>query len=71
MSKPYNKNITRVLQVSREMMVLADAGDAARKDRSCGILYGTLRDAAYKLRSLAENEKRQHQKNGIWDDDKS
>ena len=49
------------------MMVLADRGDRNRQDRSCGVLYGTLRDSAYKLRHLAEEERHLHQKNGQWD----
>ncbi|MBL7190362.1 hypothetical protein ISS30_01605 [bacterium] len=49
------------------MMVLADLGDSHRCDKSCGILYGTLRDTAYKLRSLAEKEKELHIEQDIWD----
>jgi len=49
------------------MMSLADEGDTSRQDRSCGVLYGTLRDSAYKLRVLAEQEKLLHQKSGTWD----
>jgi hypothetical protein len=49
------------------MMVLADEGDSVRRDRSCGVLYGTLRDTAYKLRDLAEKEKNFHRENGLWD----
>ncbi|MBU0518871.1 hypothetical protein KKA00_00840 [bacterium] len=67
MSKVYNSNIVKVLRLSREMMVLADLGDHNRQDRSCGVLYGTLRDAAYKLRQMAQEEREVHRKNGIWD----
>jgi len=49
------------------MMVLADLGDHNRQDRSCGVLYGMLRDAAYKLRRMAQEEREMHRKNGIWD----
>ncbi|NQS99387.1 MAG: hypothetical protein HQ591_13135 [candidate division Zixibacteria bacterium] len=69
MSEPYNTNVVKVLRLSREMMLLADQGDESRQDRSCGVLFGTLRDAAYKLRDLAQKEKLLHQKNGIWDID--
>jgi hypothetical protein len=51
------------------MMLLADRGDENRKDRSCGVLYGTLRDSAYKLRSLAEQEIDIHKDAGLWDSD--
>ena len=67
MDKVYNLNIQKVIRLSRDMMVLADEGDNNRQDRSCGVLYGTLRDSAYKLRDLAEQEKKLHLKNGIWD----
>ncbi len=71
MTKKYNQHILELLRLSREMMVLADLGDRDREDSSCGVLYGTLRDAAYKLRSEAEKEKLQHQEKGLWDIDES
>jgi hypothetical protein len=42
------------------MLELADAGDAAREDVGCGVLYGVLRDSAYKLQRLAEAERQAH-----------
>ncbi len=53
------------------MMLLADRGDENRQDRSCGVLYGTLRDSAYKLRSLAEQEIDIHKSAGLWDPDEN
>jgi len=67
--KPYNKNIIKVLRLSRNMMLLADRGDDHRQDKGCGVLYGTLRDSAYKLRTLAEQEIDVHKKTGLWDVD--
>jgi hypothetical protein len=49
------------------MMLLADRGDETRRDISCGVLYGTLRDTAYKLRNLAEQEIQVHKTTGLWD----
>lgn len=66
-SKVYNTNILKVLRLTRDMMVLADYGDSHRCDKSCGILYGTLRDTAYKLRSMAEKERQLHEEDGLWD----
>jgi hypothetical protein len=66
-SKPYNVNIVRVLRLTREMIILADEGDSNRQDKSCGVLYGMLRDSAYKLKNLAEKEKELHIKNEIWE----
>jgi hypothetical protein len=39
---------------------LADEGDANREDNGCGVLYGLVRDCAYKIRRLAEAEKEVH-----------
>jgi hypothetical protein len=66
-ARPVNQNVVEVLRLSRDMMVLADKGDATRQDASCGVLYGTLRDTAYKLRHLAEQEIQVHKDAGIWD----
>ena len=44
----------------------ADQGDADREDNGCGILYGVLRDSAYKLKKLAEEEKQNHIIKGWW-----
>jgi hypothetical protein len=49
-----------------EMIRLADQGDADREDNGCGILYGVLRDSAYKLKKLAEEEKQNHINKGWW-----
>ena len=35
-------------------------------DNGCGILYGVLRDSAYKLKKLAEEEKQNHMVKGWW-----
>ena len=51
------------------MLELADKGDAAREDTGCGILYGVLRDSAYKLKKLAEKEKKAHIEKGQWQAD--
>ncbi|MGM0418527.1 MAG: hypothetical protein ACQEQS_07385 [Thermodesulfobacteriota bacterium] len=65
--KPENKNILKVLELSREMLNLADDGDLDRNDVGCGIVYGILRDYSYKLRFLAEEEIRKHYLKGSWD----
>lgn len=57
------------MRMTRGMMSLADEGDAHRRDVSCGILYGTLRDAAYKLRTLAEREITTHKESGYWENE--
>ena len=55
-----NDNLRKVIQLSYEMLELADHGDKFREDTGCGVVYGTLRDVAYKIRQLAEEELLQH-----------
>ena len=64
--KSCDHNIKLTLQLAQEMIRLADQGDADREDTGCGILYGVLRDSAYKIRRLAEDEKMRHQAKGWW-----
>lgn len=64
--KPCNANIDRTLQLVKDMLELADKGDAEREDVGCGIMYGILRDSAYKLQKIAEKEKEAHIKKGWW-----
>jgi hypothetical protein len=64
--KPCNLHIEETLKLVEEMIYLADQGDMHREDNGCGILYGVLRDSAYKLKKLAENEKKNHIRKGWW-----
>ncbi len=62
--RPCDKNIKNTLNIAEEMIKVADKGDIDREDIGCGILYGVLRDAAYKVKKLAEKEKEAHIKKG-------
>ncbi len=66
--KPCDKNIKRTLQLTMEMIELANLGDVEREDTGCGILYGVMRDSAYKLKKLAELEKKNHKRKGWWNE---
>ena len=68
--KPCNLHITKTLKLVDEMINLADQGDADREDNGCGILFGILRDSAYKLKKLAEDEKTNHIRKGWWPEGK-
>jgi hypothetical protein len=61
-----DKNIKNTLNIAEEMIKVADKGDIDREDIGCGVLYGVLRDAAYKVKKLAEKEKEAHIKKGWW-----
>ena len=61
-----NHNIIKTLNLVDEMIRVADKGDIDREDNGCGILYGVLRDSAYKVKKLAEQEKEKHIAKGWW-----
>ena len=62
MDQDKNANIIKVLNLTNEMIELANQGDRDRCDPTCGTLFGVLRDSAYKLRDLAEKEIEIHRK---------
>ena len=66
--KPCDRNIQSTLELVKNMIEIADKGDIEREDTGCGILYGVLRDSAYKVKKLAEEEKKNHVKKGWWKD---
>ncbi len=69
MTQAFNNNLRRTISLTKEMLALADEGDRDRNDDSCGILYGILRDCAYRLRDLAKRECIKHNECGKWDED--
>ncbi len=64
--KQCNQNINELIRLAEELLALSDNGDIDRNDDSCGVLYGVARDAAYKLLSLAQEEKNSHKSSGKW-----
>ncbi len=64
--KTCNQNIQKTLDLAKDMLELAQDGDDQRLDTGCGVLYGVLRDYAYKIIQLAEAEKRAHEAKGFW-----
>ena len=66
--RPCNENILKLIDYSRKLLFLADKGDIERQDDGCGVLYGIVRDSAYKIKELAEREKESHVRNGKWDE---
>ena len=65
--KSCNQNIIKTLKIVEEMIDLSNSGDIHREDVGCGILYGILRDSAYRIKKVAEAEKKSHMEKGIWD----
>ena len=65
MPSPADQCLKRTLQLAERMLRLADSGDAVRDDSGCGVVYGVLRDSAYKLKQLAEAEQQAHRLKGL------
>ena len=57
------KNLNRVKQLCYEMLEIADYGDKYRKDDGSGVVFGLLRDCAYKIRSVTEKQIARHEQN--------
>jgi len=64
--KPCDKSIKKTLEMVKAMLEVADQGDAVREDTGCGVLYGVVRDSAFRIKKLAEAEKEAHIKKGWW-----
>jgi len=65
--KSCNENIEKAIALSEVMLDLANSGDMDREDVGCGILYGILRDAAYRIKKMAEAERSAHIQKGTWE----
>jgi len=59
-----DESIRKTLILVNKMLALAEEGDANREDTNCGVLFGVIRDSAYKIRQLAEAEREAHIKKG-------
>ncbi len=66
--RPCDKNIKKTIELVKDMLGLADEGDGVREDTGCGVLYGIIRDSAFKIKKLAETERDNHIKKGWWKD---
>ncbi len=66
--RPCDESIKKTLGLVDTMLELADEGDEVREDIGCGVLYGVLRDSAFKLRRLAEAERDAHKRKGWWEE---
>ena len=65
--KRCNENIEKTIRIADAMLDLAGHGDIEREDVGCGVLYGILRDSAYRIKKAAEVEKAAHMKKGSWE----
>ncbi|MFC1737342.1 hypothetical protein ACFL1X_14615 [Candidatus Hydrogenedentota bacterium] len=68
MFRSCNEHIRTALEMARKLTILADDGEAEMEDDGCGVLYGVVRDCAYRIRAEAEREREAHQVKGVWED---
>jgi hypothetical protein len=67
MKRGCNENIKEALRLSRELIILADNGERDSDDDGCILLYGIIRDCAYRIKAEAEREIEAHKANGKWE----
>ncbi len=65
--KHCNEFIRQALEYARNLIILADEGEAHCDDDGCAVLYGVVRDCAYKIRAEAEREREAHRNKGVWE----
>ena len=66
--RPCDETIKKTLVLADKMLEVADEGDVVREDNGCGVLYGVLRDSAFKVKKLAETEREAHKRKGWWEE---
>ena len=69
MAERCNDNILKALALARQLIILADEGETHAKDDSCAVLYGVIRDCAYKIRHQAERERQAHMARATREED--
>ena len=60
MNPKRDRYIVQALEFARRMSALADKGECESDDDGCLVLFGHMRDCAYKIKALAEHELEMH-----------
>jgi hypothetical protein len=61
-----NERIRQALEHARQLTILADEGELCCRDDGCAVLFGVIRDCAYRIRAQAESERDSHKMQGRW-----
>lgn len=68
MASRSNEYIRKAIRLAKDMKELADEGEVNSEDSSCAVLFGVVRDCAYRIEGRAEKEQESHRAMGMWDD---
>jgi len=58
--KPCDLHLQESLELAERMIALSFQGDQDREDNGCGIIYGMMRDAGFRLKHLVTREIESH-----------
>lgn len=61
------KYIRKTLDMVKKMIILADQGEAGCCEYSSTVLFGVVRDCAYKIKARAEEERDRLKMMGNWE----
>ena len=60
-----NSYLKKTLDLTDEMIKLADEAETECSDNGCAVVYGILRDSAYRVRKEAQREYNNHLTNTL------
>jgi hypothetical protein len=66
MKQTCNTHLHKALDLVKQMIILADEGESVCSDNGCAVLFGIIRDCAYRIRMETEREMDVHLSKGIW-----
>ncbi len=66
MTSPTDSHIAEALRIADELNRLADCGEECAQDNGCPVLFGVIRDCAYRIKGRAEQEREVHIRRELW-----
>jgi hypothetical protein len=66
MSRADGRYLQEALDFARRLEILANEGDARCDSDGCAVVFGVMRDSAYKIRSQAKQELMRLQRGRAW-----